>query len=95
MQDEILRLIPEPANSVDRNAVAVMKEGRIVGHVPFNLAPIISLFLRRDVNKAFARVIGGKVNGGAGYGLETINGPKPYVHKIQEVFHFLKISVLV
>ena len=51
VQDEILRLIPEPANSVDRNAVAVMKEGRVVGHVPFNLAPIISLFLRRGVTK--------------------------------------------
>ena len=60
VQDEILRLIPEPANSVDRNAVAVMK-GWVVGHVPFNLAPIISLFLR-DVNKAFARVTSGKVN---------------------------------
>ena len=62
VQDEILRLIPEPANSVDRNAVVVMNEGRVVGHIPFNLAPIISLFLRRDVNKAFARVTGGKVN---------------------------------
>ena len=69
MLDEILRLISEPANSVDRNAVAVMK-GRVVGHIPFNLPPIISLFLRRDVNKAFARVNGGKVNRGAGYGLE-------------------------
>ena len=39
VQDEILRLIPEPANSVDRNAVAVMKEGQVVGHVSFNLAP--------------------------------------------------------
>ena len=82
MQDEILRLIPEPANSVDRNAVAVMKEGRVVGHVPFNLATIISLFLRRDMNKAFARVTGRKVNPGAGYGLETIYGQKPYVDKI-------------
>ena len=51
---EMLRLIPEPTNSVDGNAVAVMKEGRVVGHVPFNLSPIISLFLRRDVNKAVA-----------------------------------------
>ena len=59
MQDEILRLIPEPAISVDINAVVVIK-GRVVGHVPFNLAPIISLFLR-NVNKAFARVTGGKV----------------------------------
>ena len=46
---EILTLIPEPVNSVDRNAVAVMKEGRVVGYVPFNMVPIISLFLRRDV----------------------------------------------
>ena len=50
---------------------AVMK-GRVVGHVPFNLALIISLFLRRDVNKAFVRVTGGKVNRGAGYGLEIV-----------------------
>ena len=70
VQDEILRLIPEPANSVDRNTVAVMKEEQVVSHVPFNLAPIISLFLRRNVNKAFARVTGGKVNRGACYGLE-------------------------
>ena len=39
--------------------------------------------LRRDVNKAFARVTGGKVNRGAGYGLEIpcvyqFYGPKPY-----------------
>ena len=50
---------------MDRKAVVVMNEGRVVGHVPFNLAPIISLFLKRDVNKAFARVTGGKVNRGA------------------------------
>ena len=34
---------------------------------PFNLALIISLFLKRDVNKA---LVGEKVNRGAGYGLE-------------------------
>ena len=38
VEDEMLRLIPEPTNS--RNAVAVMKEGQIVGHVPFNLSPL-------------------------------------------------------
>ena len=97
VEDEMLRLIPEPTNSVDRNAVAVMKEGQIVGHVPFNLSPIISLFLRRDVNKAFARVTGGKVNRGAGYGLEIlcVYGPKPYIDKLQEVIDSLKTSGLV
>ena len=72
---------------MDRNTVAVMKEGRVVGHVSFNLTPIISLFLRRDVNNAFARVTGGNVNPGTD-GLETIYGPKPYVDKIREVFSF-------
>ena len=53
---------------MNSNTVAVMK-GRIVDHVPFNLAPVISPFLRRDVNKAFARVTEGKVNRRSGYGL--------------------------
>ena len=52
VQDEILRLIHECTNSVDSNAAAVMKGQIIVGHVPFNLALVISLFLRRHVNKA-------------------------------------------
>ena len=47
------------------------------------------------MNKAFARVTGGKVSRGAGFGLETIYGQKPYVDKIREVFHSLKISGLV
>ena len=34
----------------------------MVGHVPFNLAPSISLFSKRDINKAFAEVVGEKVN---------------------------------
>ena len=95
VEDEMLRLIPEPTNSVDRNAVAVMKEGQIVGHVPFNLSSIISLLL-----KAFARVTGGKVNRGAGYELEIscvyqFYGPKPYIDKLREVIDSLKTSGLV
>ena len=99
VEDEMLRLIPEPSNSVDRNAVAVMKEGEVVGHVPYNLAPVVSLFLRRDVNKAFAGVTGDKVNRGAGYGLEIpcvykFYGPKPYIDKLKEVTDSLKSSGL-
>ena len=43
VQDEILRLIHECTNSVDSNAAAVMKEQKLVGYVPFNLALVISL----------------------------------------------------
>ena len=59
-----------------------MKDDQIVGHIPFNLSPMISLFLKRDVNKAFATVTGSKINQGAGYGLEIpcvyeFYGPRP------------------
>ena len=70
VQDETLILKREPTNVADKNTVEVHKEDQVVGHVPFNLAPSISLFLKRDINKAFAKVVGEKVNRGAGYGLE-------------------------
>ena len=44
----------EPTNSVDKHAVAVMKDDALVGHVPYNLAPRFSQFLMRNVNKVFA-----------------------------------------
>ena len=46
----------------------VQTEGEIVGHVPYNLAPAVSHLY---MNKGFAEVTGGKVNIGAGYGLEV------------------------
>ena len=98
--DEMLILKREPDNVADRNAVAVFKEGQVVGHVPYNLAPSFSLFLKRDVNKAFAKVIGEKVNRGAGYGLEIpceyhLYGPKPYIDKMKKLVDSLTTSSLV
>ena len=76
----------EPTNERDRNAVAVLKEETLVGHVPFNLAPLIWAFLRRATNCGFAKVVGEKVNRGTGYGLEipcvyTFYGAKPYIKR--------------
>ena len=59
--NEELILKSEPTNDRDSNAVAVKKEV-IVGHVPFNLAPFISPFLRCDTNNRFAKVVGDEVN---------------------------------
>ena len=59
--DERLILKREPNNVADRSAVAVYKD-LVVGHVPLNLASSISNFLKRDPNKAFAKVVGDKVN---------------------------------
>ena len=68
---EILPLKREPDNLVDASAVAVWKEDKIVGHVPYNIASVISQFLRRGCNKGFVQVTGNKVNREAGYGLEV------------------------
>ena len=67
---QALRLKREPANAHDVHAVAIYHESQVVGHVPYNLAPTVSAFLRRDVNKGFAEVTGDKLNRGARYGLE-------------------------
>ena len=96
VQDEMLILKREPANVADRNAVAVYKDDQVVGHVPFNLAPSISHFLKRDINKAFAKVDGEKVNRGAGYGLEIpcvyhLYGAKPYIDKMTELVDSLAL----
>jgi hypothetical protein len=68
---EHLLLRREPDNASDKSAVAVIKDGEIVGHIPYNMSNTVSQFLRRDFNKAFAEVTGCYVNRGAGYGLEV------------------------
>ena len=48
----------------------IKRSGETIGHVPFNLAPIISAFLKRSCNKGLVEVTGNRVNRGAGYGIE-------------------------
>ena len=55
----MLILNRKPASVADRSAVAVYKDDLVVGHALFNLAS------KRD---AFTKVVGDKVNRGAGYG---------------------------
>ena len=86
---ETLLVKREPSNVKDQHAVAIVKEDAVVGHVPYNIAPRFSQFLRRDVNKAFAEVTGEKVNRGAGYGLEIpcvyrLYGPKVYIDRMKD-----------
>ena len=87
-------------NSEDSHAVAVLNEDVIVGHIPYNLAPIVESFLRRDVNKGFAQVTGNKVNRGAGYGLEIpcvyrLYRPKIYCDKLEELLQSLSANSLI
>ena len=67
---EVLLLEREPLNSVDNYAVAIVKSGTVVGHVPRNYSALFFHFLTRSQNKGVTEVTGTKVNRGAGYGLE-------------------------
>ena len=44
---EVLTCAREPTNPTDRYAVAVLKDGTIIGHFPRKISKICSLFLRR------------------------------------------------
>ena len=88
---EVLLLKREPDNSHDRYAVAVVRQsdGATVGHIPYNLAPILSPFLARDFNKGVAEITGPRVNRGAGYGIEVpciyrLYGSRRYVERAKE-----------
>ncbi len=71
-------------------AVAVLKEGQVVGHIPCNISAIVSHFLSRDYNKAFAEVTGDRANRGGGYGVEVpccyrFYGPELYVKRMKAI----------
>ena len=55
----------EPTNPEDQCAVAIQKSGATstVGHVPFNLAPVVSAFLKRSCNKGPVEVTGNSQSG--------------------------------
>ena len=64
------------------------KEDEVVGHIPFNIAALLSNSLRRECKKCFADVTGTAVNRGAGYGMEIplvyrLYGPPEYIARIR------------
>ena len=58
----------ETGNEQDCNAVAVMYEDRVVGHIPLAISKCISLFLTLSKE---TKVTGKRINRGGGYGLEV------------------------
>ena len=93
--DDVLPLEREPNNSEDWFDVAIKRTGSVVGHVLFNLAPLTSAFLRRDVNKGLVEVTDPKINRRAGYGLEfpcsyNFYGVKYFIDKLKELVEALR-----
>ena len=47
MESSAVFIEREPINHEDKFAVAVKLEGRVVGHLPFNIAPTVLHFLNK------------------------------------------------
>ena len=91
----MLCLEREPTNCKDGFAVAVVDaRNRVVRHIPYNLAPTVSHFFKRTVNKGSLEVMGQRINRGAGYGVEIpckyrLYGPKVYVEKLRKIVNIV------
>ena len=69
--DENLYLEPEDGNEYDKNAVAVIIDGKTGGHIPKNLSKTFRRFITLPNCTIKCTVIGKRVSHGAGYRLEV------------------------
>ena len=73
---EVLDLIHKPNNEHDKNAIAMIKDNDVAGHVPRALAStkqgtgIIRHFFTKKGSKGQVQVVGKAVNRGGGYEME-------------------------
>ena len=65
-----LRLTMELTNSQDPFAVAVIKDGCVVGHAQRTVSPMISFFLGKDGSVGLCEATGAMVNRAAVFGLD-------------------------
>ena len=68
---EVLPVKREQTNNYDCFAVAVMKDGEVVGHVPRTLSKTSAFFLRYDDNVVFRKVTGERMNRGVQLGVDV------------------------
>ena len=93
---EILPLQPELENAEDKNAVAVLKESRVIGHITFHLANtknrtgIVTHFISKPTNQGSVEVCGKAVNRDGDLGMEipcvyTFDGPRKHVDLLEQL----------
>jgi len=89
-------LQPEPENGEDKNAVAVLKESRVIGHIPYHLANtenrtgIVTHFISKPTNRGSVEVCGNAVSRGGGLGMEIpcvyiFDGPRKHVDLLEQL----------
>ena len=66
--------------------------------MPYNIAPVVSHFLKRAVNKGLVEVTRARVNRSAGYGVEIpckkrLYGTKDCIDRLQELITMDNITV--
>ena len=71
VEGETYSFTREPGNEQDCNAVAVMYEDRVVGHIRLAISKCISLFFTLPGSFFETKVTGKRINRGGGYGLEV------------------------
>ena len=92
---ETLQLVPEPENPKDKNAVSVVKNNRVVGHVPLRLANttkgvgLLRHFLAKPGASGIVKVCGKAVNRGEGLGMEIpceyiFTGPGKLLERLEK-----------
>ena len=78
--------IPEDINNHDAHAIAVMKDGQVVGqvvgHVPREISRILYFFLKQPFSRVLCMITGKRK---FGVGLEV-----PCIYKINEKFRIIK-----
>ena len=92
---ESLQFQPEPENPKDRNAVSVVKDRRVVGHMPLMLVNtkeglgLIKHFLAKPRTNGVVNVSGKAVNRGGGLGMEIpceyiFTGPHKLIERLEK-----------
>jgi len=88
---EILQLQPEPENPKDRNAVSVVRDSRVVGHMHLMLINTkeglghIRHFLAKPGTNGVVNVCGKAVNRGGGLGKKYIfTGPHKLIERLEK-----------
>ena len=52
---KVLLVRREPDNITNLSVVAVIRDDEVVRHIPYNMASMVSQFMRRDVNNLLLR----------------------------------------
>ena len=92
---KLCNLYQNPRNPKDKNAVSVVKNNRVVGHVPLRLANttkgvgLLRHFLAKPGASGIVKVCGKAVNRGGGLGMEVpceyiFTGPGKLLERLEK-----------